>query len=147
MVRGIDQAFLDRGRAEADALHTDTCKITRPGGKGTRNPGTGKYDQPEPVTVYEGPARIPARNAATAGSAHPAPAGEATWEVGVFPLSLPLTGPGYVAGETVGADQTVTWLTSVSDPELVGRVFGIVAPARQTVAVARRFIMKEVVGS
>lgn len=143
---GIDAAFLARGRVEADALHTDTCRITRPGGgERVRNPATGKYTDPDPVVVYEGAARIPRRANTPAGSARDADAGEAAWQVSDFPLSLPFGGDGYVDGETVGPGQTVTWLTSVTDPELVGRVFGIIAPARQTVAVAHRFVMREAV--
>ncbi|GAA1138383.1 DUF6093 family protein [Nocardioides aquiterrae] len=143
---GIDAAFLSRGIAEAAALRTDTCRITRPGdGERTRNPATGKYEDPEPVTVYEGPARIPSRANSPAGSARAADGGSAAWQVSDFPLDLPLDGPGYTSGESVGPGQTVTWLTSATDPELVGRVFGIVAPARQTYAVARRFLMREVV--
>lgn len=144
---GIDPAFLARGRAEAEALMTDTCRITRPGdGQRTRNEQTGKYTEPDPVTVYEGPARIPSRTGATAGSAHDAAAGEASWKVSEYPLSIPLDGEGYTAGEIVAPGQTVTWLTSAADPALVGRRFGIIAPARQTYAVARRFTMREAVG-
>lgn len=141
---GIDADFLASGRAEAEALLTDTCRITRAGtGDRVRNPVTGKYTDPDPVVVYEGPARIPSRANSSSGSARAADAGEASWQVSDFPLTLPLDGPGYVDGEAVGPGQTVTWLTSATDPDLVGRVFGIVAPARQTYAVARRFLMRE----
>ncbi|MDN4174731.1 DUF6093 family protein [Nocardioides sp. SOB77] len=126
-------------RADAEDRMTDTCRITKPGtGKGTLDPDTLKRQPPPRAVVYEGPCRIPRRDSPTASSAS---AGEATWQVGEYPLALPI-------GDTadVAPDMTVEYLTAQHDPALVGRVFGITAVSQQSLAIERRFRMKTVVG-
>lgn len=142
-MRGLDGA-LRRGRTAEQQRQRDTCRITRPGeGKGPFNSETGQYDPPEPVVVYEGPCRIPRReNMVGSVSA----AGEASWQVGEYPLNLPLVGSGYVAGEEVKTGQIVTYLTSPDDPTLVGNVYTISDSADHSQATARRFRMKRVTG-
>jgi len=138
-------AELAEHRGDAESRMVDTCRITRPGdGPRVPNPETLAYEGPAPVTVYEGKCRIPRR---VAGSAQSSDAGEATWQVGEYPLAIPLDGDGYVAGETVGVGQTVEYLTSTTDPDLVGRSYGITGVSHQTHATERRFRMKEVVGT
>lgn len=129
------------GRRAAEALMTDTCRITGPGaGDPVWNDATGQYDDPAPVVVYQGICRIP-RRAGGSMSASTARAGEASWRVGEFPLSLPVDG-----SEDVAPGQTVTYLTSPFDASLVGQTFGITEPMRQSQATARRFVMKQTVG-
>lgn len=135
---------LRAGRAAAERLMTDTCRITRPGdGQGPFNSDTGQYDPPPPVTVYEGPCRIPPRGTASTTTAN---AGEQSFQVGEYPFEIPVDGDGYVAGEEVATGQTVTYLTAKYDPSLVGRVFGIVDPVYQSQATRRRFKIKTNVG-
>lgn len=123
---------------------TDTCRITRPGeGQGPFNDETGQYDDPPPVTVYEGPCRIPARGTTSTTTAN---AGESSFEVGEYPFEIPVEHPGYVTGETVAPGQTVTYLTSEYDASLEGRVFGIVDPVFQSQATKRRMKIKTAVG-
>lgn len=123
----------------------DTCRITRPGtGKGERNDATGQYDDaPAAVTVYEGPCRIPRRDNMASSTSH---AGEAEWQVGEYPLSLPIEHEGYADGEEVKVGHTVTYLTSADDPSLAGNEYGITAVSDQSQATARRFRMKRVTG-
>lgn len=136
---------LARGRTAALERMRDTCRITKPGeGRGEKNYETGQYDKPAPVVVYEGPCRIPRRSAGMTSGGGSA-AGDASWKVGEFPLDLPIDHAGY-AGE-VGLGMTVEYLTSLDQPDLVGHVFGISEISRQSQATARRFRMKEVVGS
>lgn len=119
---------------------TDTCRISRPGvGEPVFNNETGQYDGPDPVVVYQGACRIPRRM--TGNSVGDARAGEASWRVGEYPLALPIDG-----SEAVAPGQTVTYLSSEHDPALVGQVFGITEPIRQSQATARRFVMKQTVG-
>lgn len=130
-------------RREAEARMADTCRITRPGeGQGPFNPETGQYDAPPPVTVYEGPCRIPPRGTATTTTAR---AGEQAFQVGEYPFEIPVEGEGYATGEDVAPGQTVTYLTSKYDPSLAGRVFGIVDPVFQSQATKRRFKIKAAV--
>lgn len=129
-------------RAEAESLMTDTCRITKPGaGAPTLDPVTLQYVDSAPTVVYEGICRISSRTGGITGGSTLASAGDAAWDVSEFPLSLPIKGSGDVA---VG--HTVTYLTSDFDPSLEGQVFGITAVPRQTLATARRFRMKQVVG-
>lgn len=118
---------------------TDTCRITRPGtGSGTKNDETGQIEKPEPVVVYDGPCFIPRRDNMASSTSN---AGEATWEVGEYPLSLPISG-----SEEVKVGHTVTYLTSAHDPTLAGNVYGITGVGDQSQATARRFRMKRVTG-
>lgn len=127
-------------RARAVSLMSDTCLITRPG-TGTRgplNPTTGQYDAaPAAVTVYEGPCRlgrieIPHTSQATSG--------EATWDVQDSVLHLPIEDT-----DSVGAGQTVEYLSSEVNPALEGRSFGILGVVAGTNLTARRCIVREVI--
>ena len=136
--------YLEQFRGDAVDLMTDTCRITRPGeGQGPFNPDTGQYDAPAPVTVYEGPCRIPPRGTTSTTTAN---AGEQSFEVGEYPFEIPVEHAGYVAGEIVAPGQTVTYLTAAHDSTLEGRVFGIVDPVYQSQATKRRFKIKTAVG-
>lgn len=138
------ETALRAGRRAAERTMSDTCRITRPGeGQGPFNPETGQYDDPLPVTVYEGKCRIPRRGTATTTTAA---AGEQAFQVGEYPFEIPVEGDGYVVGEEVKPGQTVTYLTAAYDPSLAGRVFGIVDPVFQSQATKRRFKIKANVG-
>lgn len=135
------EAELAEFRADAASLMRDTCRITRPGaGQGPFNPSTGQYDDPPPVTVYEGKCRIPSPNGPASTSRNGA--ADQSFTVGEFPLDLPVEGDGYVAGESVAAGQTVTYLTAADNPALPGMVFGIVAPALSSSPTKARWRIK-----
>jgi hypothetical protein len=125
-------------RARAESLMSDTCRITRPGdGDPVFDPNTGTYTDPPPVTVYEGPCRIPSRDV----SSSQANVAGASWTVGEFPLDLPVAG-----SESVAVGNTVTYVSSAHDPSLAGRVFGVVEVGRASQATARRLRVTENMG-
>lgn len=137
-------SVLRAGQRAALRLMTDTCRITRPGeGDGPFNPDTGQYDDPLPITVYEGICRIPPRGTATTTAA---PAGEQSFQAGEYPFEIPVEGAGHVAGEEVRPGQAVKYLTSKHNPTLVGREFGIVDPVFQSQPTRLRFKIKTNVG-
>lgn len=126
-------------RAEAEARMRDTCRITRPGdGSPVFNPDTGQYENPAPVTVYEGKCRIPTSGGNSFGFTRNG-AADQSFGVGEYPLDLP--------ADTVGVEpgHEVTYLTAPDAPGLEGRVFGIVSPILQSQATKLRFKMKSVV--
>ena len=128
---------------------TDTCRITKDGdGERVFDDATGEYGEPERVEVY-GPAtaphlgkcRIPRRaGVLTSGSA--SSSGEVGWEVGEWPLDLPSVG-----SEDVSPGMVVDYVTAELDASLPGRRFTITEPSRQSQATARRFKVKEVLGT
>lgn len=126
------------GRAAKLRRMRDTCRITKPGeGAPVLDPVTLEYVDPTATVVYEGPCYIPKRTATVSDAS----AGGASWQVGEYPLELPIDG-----SENVAPGHTVTYLTSPDNPALVGQVFGITEPDLQSQATARRFRMKRVVG-
>ncbi|HET7386564.1 MAG TPA: DUF6093 family protein [Nocardioidaceae bacterium] len=126
-------------RALAESRMRDTCKITKPGeGQGPWNPATGTYDDPAPVTVYEGKCKI---KAPALVNPFQASAGPETWQVEQSVLSVPADAPSIEAG------MTVTYLTAANNPNLPGRIFGVVGPHHESTATAQRLLVKEVVGT
>jgi len=131
-VQGLPErlaARLARGRAMAESLMTDTCRIRKRTGETTDAAGR---VTPTYVTVYEGRCRFQARGL-TGESAR---AGEQTVDV----LRLELQVPVSVTG--VRTNHEVVCLTSV-DPELVGRVMRVAQEFVKTHATARRFPLEE----
>jgi len=137
------------GREAAEGRMTDTCQITKPGeGEPVFDDASGKYVAPAPVEVY-GPAtaphfgkcRIPRRaGVLTSGAA--SQAGEVGWEIGEWPLDLPVGGT-----EALSPSMVVNYLTAELDASLPGRTYTLVEPARQSQSTARRFKMKEGLGT
>lgn len=133
-------ARLGSMRKRAESRMTDTCRITRPGdGDPVFNNETGQYDPPPPVTVYEGPCRIPPRGMSSSQAEAPG----VSWTVGEFPLDLPVTHAGYTTDEHVAVGQTVEYLAAEHDTDLVGRKFGVVEVGRVSQSTARRLRVKE----
>jgi hypothetical protein len=138
-------AALPELRAQAESLMQDACTITVPGeGRGPWNDETGTYDPPAPVTLYSGKCRV--RQPNTSGNT--ADAGEATFSVSDRIVSIPLSGSGYasgVVGIPVHATVTMTAVSPVGDPAMVGKAFTYLSPAsQQTHPTARRMRCKEV---
>ena len=135
----LSDADLADLRAIDEGEMTDTCRITGPGdGQGAWNPGTGSYDPPAPVTVYEGKCRLKAPQLV-----NPFTAADSveSWQVEESILSLPVVG-----SEAVAAGMTVEYLTAAYDQALVGRFFGVVGPHHESQATARRLLVKETTG-
>lgn len=141
-VGGLSQRLegrLQRGRAMAEAMMLDTCRITVPDANAEPvwDPATGSYTQPS-TTVYEGKCRLKAPalvNPFQSGGAVEA------WQVEESVLSVPATAP------AVDAGATVTYLTAADNPNLPGRVFSVVGPHHESAATAQRILVRELVGS
>jgi hypothetical protein len=110
----------------------DTCRITRPGPK-TWDETTMTYT-PSSTVVYEGKCRFlnPYRAPTTANTP-----GQ-TQVVQLARLSLPVA-------TSLGINEAddVEYLTSESDPDMVGRKFTVDGRAHQSDATARRIPVKE----
>ena len=134
------RALLERGRAAANALMTDSCRITRPGtGEPVRDPETGLVVDPAPVTVYEGPCRVRAENAeVTEVDAGERQVGVVRWTVGI-----PVEHPDWDTSG-IGRGDTVEILTAAFDPGLAGRRFTVSAGFVGSQVTARRLPVEAV---
>jgi hypothetical protein len=123
-----------RGRARAEADMQDACTVQRVASS-TSDPETGVIT-PTYSTIYAGKCKVQQSRPAAA----PTDVGEAEIFVGQLTLHLPMsvTGP--------GPDDLVTVTASALDPDLVGKVFHLRAPAHKSYLTARRFPMVEVSG-
>lgn len=140
-------AALPEMRAQAESLMTDTCMATMPDpdGKPIWNSATGAYDDPPPITVY-GPDIEPHRGkcklkAPALVNPFNATAGPESWQVEQSVLSIPIDAP------ALTAVMTVTYLTAAYNPNLAGRVFGVMGPHHESASTAQRVLVKEVVGT
>lgn len=133
----LSAADIAEGRAIAEAMMVDACVITRPGeGTGPFNRGTGQYDPPPPVTVYEGPCRVQVPTAIA--NATQVAAGEAEWTVQAAVIQLPVAGT-----EAVRVNHTVEVTAALFDSGLIGRKYGVVALHHATHKSSRRLRVKE----
>lgn len=112
----------------------DTCRVTTPGAP-VWDDSTGTYTEGAPTTVYEGACRIRKPAAAPQN----ADAGEASWAVDQYVLSLPIAGSSDV---TDGNDVEI--LTSANDPATVGLLLTVSGVHVQTHSTARRVPCKVV---
>ncbi|MGN6245116.1 MAG: DUF6093 family protein [Motilibacteraceae bacterium] len=129
----VESATL-QGRAAAEALMLDTCTITRAGtGKGPWNDGTGQYDHPARVTVYQGKCKVQTRDVQVN---NPDVAGREAFVVD-WTVHLPVVG-----SEGVQQGDTVTITAAALDSALVGRTFTIDGPHLGTAKTARRLPVK-----
>jgi hypothetical protein len=87
--RLVHPAFVNHHRQTVAATFGATVKVSRPDLVGTRNATTGKTTFAEPALIYEGPARVQARNRATA----PVPVADRIVTVGAYLLVLPDDAP------------------------------------------------------
>ena len=141
-------AELAEGRAAWLALAVDRWRITKPGeGKGPLDPVTLERDAPDPITVYEGPARLQIR-ADVNSNVVEVTAGEKEWAYQTAILAIPIFAPAGATGDPglVHIDMTATCVTAAEDPSLQDRVFQIRAIMHKTHATARRLRVTETVG-
>lgn len=120
-----------RGRAKAESLMQDACTVKRLTGSAS-DPDTGVVT-PTYTTVYTGRCKVQ-----QVPSGAQSTVGEAT--ITQSPLTLHI--PASATGPTTDDIATIT--ACVLDPELVGRVFHLTAPAHKSFATARRLPMSEV---
>jgi len=133
-------------RAEAEAMMTDTCRITFPNPDAPPpvfNEQTGQYEPadntPATITLYEGKCRLQVK-ADINSNVVETTAGEREWTYLTAQLQLPVQGT-----EAIPIDATAEMLTSRFDESLPGRVFNIQGTYHKSQPVIRRFRVREVV--
>lgn len=129
--------LLARGRAKAETLMTDTVTITRvTGSPGSVNPATGNRTPGATSQIYNGIGKIqtyePHESARKSG--------EHVYIEQRYHLHLPIG----AAEADVGDTATVT--ASVTDPQIVGRVYRIAGEHSKTLATSRRLLLDEITG-
>ena len=128
-----EQAIRD-GRAAAESLMVDACRVERPGELVT-DAETGDVT-PGYSAVYEGACKVQAASSVVSSP----DAGEHSWAVQQLQVHVPVSvGP-------VQTDDVVTVTASVYAPHLVGRAFRVAGLAAKSWATAQRLIVEEVVG-
>ena len=129
--------LLARGRAAADSLMTDTCRVRR-AGTPTTDPTTGvvtpTWIYPYATASTDGPCRVQE----STGSTDQQVGGVATSNLAGVMVSLPISATGIVPG-----DQVVI-VTAAHDDALPGRVFTVMRVLAKSHATARRLWCEEV---
>lgn len=128
-------SVLARGRVAAEAGMVDTCTITEDTVTST-NQDTG-VQTISTATIYSGPCRVQQH---VPGGARPSDVGEAYKLMLRLEVQLPMSATGLRVGQKVRID------SSLSDPDLTGRVVRIHELAHKTDATARRIGVEEVTG-
>lgn len=136
----IDQVLAE-GRALAESIMLETCRITReakvgdPGYIASRpmDPDTMQYPPQGRVTVYEGRCRVQVASTAVGIGFTEYQAGERELTAVQPEVQVPVVGT-----EDVTVDHVVEILTSVHDTSLTGRKFTVVARHDKTHAPYRR---------
>lgn len=124
------QTAIDAGRAAAEALMLDECKIERASTeKGPWNEETGTFDPIPPATIYTGMCKVQTRDVQVTT---PDVAGREAFIV-EWTLHLPVEG-----SEAVRQGDTATITASALDAALVGQVFTVQGIHVGTAKTARR---------
>lgn len=124
---------LERGRARAESLMLDTCRITRASGEEVTDPTTGEVTFPG-ATVYEGRCKV---QTAQVQEATPDAAGR-RFTIQASQLHLPITaGP-------VAVGDIVEMLTGSLDEQLATARYRITATHHKSLATAQRVEVEEV---
>jgi hypothetical protein len=138
----ISDAEIEADRAFANEQLTDQCRIVRPGasGSGTFNETTLQYDTPAAdVVVYEGPCRWQIKVDVNTNLVEPQEL-EREWAYQTSTLQLPVAG-----SEAVRSNDVATCVYARFDDALVGRVFNVQSVQRKSMAVTRKFRVREVI--
>lgn len=130
------ESALAAGRDAALALMDDVCTVVRPNSTGhTTDPATGVVTYAG-ATIYTGACRVQMLQG-TRGDALEQ-AAERAISVQNAIVSLPITAVG------IRVDDVITVTASTLDPDLVNRVYRVVAMTHKTFLTARRLICQEV---
>lgn len=121
-----DMNDLAESRADAEEGMLDTCKITTSDGTRVFNPETGQYTAGG-TPVYEGKCRLKA----SAAMAATQESGAAVYTVERLTLQLPF-------GPTIPNGATVNYLTSDTNPNLIGNTYRVTGLAQMSQATAQR---------
>ena len=115
---------------------TDTVTVTYATGTMTQDPDTGS-ETPEYATRFTSKCKVQARQL----QARQEEVGGRTATTVSVELHLPISAPAVEVGDLC----EITAVGSLSDVQLLGRVFRVVAPVAKSFATARRFDVTEVV--
>ncbi|MFE4229132.1 DUF6093 family protein [Arthrobacter sp. NPDC056886] len=121
-----------RGRAAAESLMIDACKVQRPG-EPTTDPDTGEVT-PSETFVYSGPCKVQQ----TISQASSPTAGEHAFTVQDSRVDFP------VSAGPLNVDDVVTITVSVLDPQLVGSEYRVVELFHKSMATAQRTRVQQV---
>lgn len=127
---------LNRGRAAAEELMTDTVTVTRvTGPEGELDPETGEREPAPTTVVYSGPAKVQTYEPyeSTKESA------DHRYVEQRYALHLP------IAAAKADVDDTVDITASQTDAQLVGRIYRVAGEHAKTYATSRRILIDEVV--
>lgn len=127
---------LRAGRAAAERLMTDIVTVRYATGNTTQDPVTGST-VPEYADRFTSKCKVQARNLV----AQDAEVGGRTATTVRLELHLPVDAPAVEPGDVC----EVTAVGPLSDPQLLGRKFTVVAPVGKSFATARRLEVEEVV--
>jgi hypothetical protein len=132
-------SVLAAGRAAAERLMTDSCRITRTSREaaGEFDPDTGRHEQPDPDDVYEGRCRVQVTDSLNAQTPD---FGGRVVTVQKAVVQLPIGAADVQVGDVVEIK------AAGSDPALVGRRYTVAASHAKTHATARRVQVEEVTG-
>lgn len=123
-------------REQAESLMSDAGTMRRATGNTTQDPNTGSTI-PECADLFTSKAKIQTRNLVAQSSE----VGGRTAVTVRVELHLPVSAPAV----TVGDVWEVTSVGALSDTQLLGRKFRVVAPVGKSFATARRLEVEEVV--
>lgn len=134
---------LGAGRAAAEALHVDTCLVTRvTGEEGPMDPETG-LPTPGATTDIYGPDIAPHQGRCKVQTYEPHESARAssehTYTEQRYHLHVPISAPLIKVGDTVEV------VASMADPQLVGRTYRVAGEHAKSLATARRLLIDEVV--
>ena len=127
----IAEESLQAGRALAESLMVDTCRIERPG-ESVTDPESGVVS-PSFTLVYEGPCKVQQ----TLAQSSTAEAGGAVYTVQDTAVHIPVgVGP-------VAPGDRATMLTGVYNPALVGNVYRVTDLYEKSLQTAQRLRVEE----
>lgn len=137
----LDDLIAD-GRADAESLMLDDCKITRASGTTTLDPDTGLPTADDPITIYGGTGTHDEDKCKIQSSGVQAvtpDSGQHVYTIERPEIHLPVSATGVKVGDLV----EITG--SALDAANVGRKFTITGQFRKTLATAQRLPVEEIV--
>ena len=123
------KAELPAMRERAESLMVDTCTIAAPGSE-TFDPDTGEYVTTPGASLYSGPCQVQVAGP----SVGEAVVGEQQVALERIIVKIPVGSAATPPDSVV----TITAVSDLSDPALVGRVFRVTGTHAKTFATARR---------
>ena len=130
------ETALFAGRRAAERMMTDTCAVRYPTGTSTPDPDTGT-EAPDYADRFTSKCKVQARNL----QARQEEVGGRTATTVSVELHLPIDAPAVEVGDVC----EIAAVGALSDPQMLGRKFRVVAPVAKSFATARRLDVEEMV--